>query len=149
MDQLVEWTAETIGIADLDAMDDTALDRLPFGVVAMDADGIARRYNATEAQLAGLDRERIVGAQRNDCAGIHIARGRGPVATEPPAPRQLPRAAQPYALNRTSRLCHGEQVGVGRSRLRDGDDARGRDAVVQNSARAAASVQPDSSGMAR
>ncbi|MEH3106343.1 MAG: PAS domain-containing protein [Sphingomonas fennica] len=62
MVQLAEWNAETIGIADLDAMDDAALDRLPFGVVAMDADGIARRYNDTEAQLAGLDRERIIGA---------------------------------------------------------------------------------------
>lgn len=61
MEQQVNWSMETIGIADLAGMDDAALDRLPFGVIGMDRDGIGQAYNQIESRLAGLDRERIIG----------------------------------------------------------------------------------------
>ena len=36
-------------------------DRLPFGLIELDAEGRVRAYNATEATLTGLDPRRIVG----------------------------------------------------------------------------------------
>jgi len=58
-------TAATFDQADLlaaiDGMDDAALDELPFGVIGIDREGIARRYSATESRLAGLRPERVVG----------------------------------------------------------------------------------------
>jgi photoactive yellow protein len=38
-----------------------ALDDLPFGVVALAADGTVTRYNAAEAAFSGLTRSRVVG----------------------------------------------------------------------------------------
>jgi photoactive yellow protein len=37
------------------------LDTLTFGVVGMAADGTVERYNATEANFAGLTRSRVIG----------------------------------------------------------------------------------------
>ena len=45
----------------LDAMDDTALDALPFGVVAMSNDGTVTSYNLAESRLSGLTPANVVG----------------------------------------------------------------------------------------
>lgn len=44
------------------ALDDAALDALPFGVIAFDAAGIARRYNARESRFSGLAPARVIGS---------------------------------------------------------------------------------------
>jgi len=36
-------------------------DRLPFGVIELDEDGIVLSYNKAEAELSGLDAKRVVG----------------------------------------------------------------------------------------
>ena len=43
-----------------DASDDE-LDRLPFGVIGFDREGVVRRYNAWESRAAGLSVARVVG----------------------------------------------------------------------------------------
>jgi photoactive yellow protein len=48
--------AETLG-----ALDDAHLDALPFGVIGFDAQGVVRRYNATESNYAGLAIDRVIG----------------------------------------------------------------------------------------
>jgi photoactive yellow protein len=45
----------------LEAADDAALDAMPFGVVAMAADGTVTGYNAAESRLSGLTPARAVG----------------------------------------------------------------------------------------
>jgi photoactive yellow protein len=49
----------------LEALDDAALDALPFGVIGFGLDAECRvlRYNATEAQGAGLQAVRVLGLQ--------------------------------------------------------------------------------------
>ena len=42
-------------------MDDAALDRLSFGVIAFDATGAVRRYNRFESTAAGLSPQKVVG----------------------------------------------------------------------------------------
>ena len=42
-------------------MDPARLDRLPFGVVGLSQDGIVEVYNQTEARLAGLNRDDVIG----------------------------------------------------------------------------------------
>jgi photoactive yellow protein len=46
-------TLQQIGDAELDALD--------FGVIAIDAGGLVRRYNALESRLAGLSPDRVLG----------------------------------------------------------------------------------------
>lgn len=45
----------------LDALDDTALDHLPFGVIRLGPTGRVERYNRTEAERAGMQRWRVLG----------------------------------------------------------------------------------------
>jgi photoactive yellow protein len=45
----------------LQALDDTALDEVPFGVIGFDAEGTVRRYGAAESRMAGLSRQRVLG----------------------------------------------------------------------------------------
>ncbi len=45
----------------IEALDDSELDRLDFGVIGFDADTAVRRYNAVESKLAGLSPERVLG----------------------------------------------------------------------------------------
>lgn len=45
----------------IDALDDAELDVLSFGVIALDAEGIVRRYNLYESRLARLDRSQVLG----------------------------------------------------------------------------------------
>ena len=52
---------ETIPLATLAGLDEERLDALPFGVVGLSSAGIVEIYNATEAQLAGLQRETVLG----------------------------------------------------------------------------------------
>ena len=42
-------------------MDRARLDALPFGVIGLDPEGIVEIYNKTEATLAGLDRDDVIG----------------------------------------------------------------------------------------
>lgn len=59
---IIESTFEAVGCAELQAMPANVRDRLPFGVVGLDAAGIARVYNQTEARMAGLDASTVLGA---------------------------------------------------------------------------------------
>jgi photoactive yellow protein len=45
----------------IDALDDGGLDRLDFGVIGFEANGLVRRYNAFESQQAGLSPKRVLG----------------------------------------------------------------------------------------
>lgn len=45
----------------LERLNEAALDGLAFGVVGLAADGTTTRYNRTEATLAGLDPELVLG----------------------------------------------------------------------------------------
>lgn len=47
----------------LHAMDDAALDRLDFGVIAFDKDTVVRRYNLNESQATGVKAERVIGSR--------------------------------------------------------------------------------------
>jgi photoactive yellow protein len=58
---IIDTTFETVRLAELQTMRADACDRLPFGVVGLDAAGITKVYNATEARMAGLDPKRVLG----------------------------------------------------------------------------------------
>jgi len=45
----------------LDAMDDTSLDLLSFGLIAMSEDGTVTSYNRAESRLSGLTSSNVVG----------------------------------------------------------------------------------------
>lgn len=45
----------------LDALDDNALDHLPFGVIRLGPTGRVERYNRTEAERAGMQKWRVIG----------------------------------------------------------------------------------------
>lgn len=53
---------ESVTLDELTAMDDAALDSLPFGVVGLDRHGVVEVYNATEASRAGLKQRNVIGA---------------------------------------------------------------------------------------
>jgi photoactive yellow protein len=48
-------------LSTLDALDDAALDKLPFGVVRLDPTGKIERYNQPEAARSGIQRWRALG----------------------------------------------------------------------------------------
>jgi photoactive yellow protein len=48
-------------VAELDRLDADALDRLGFGVIGFDPDGVVERYNAFESKAAGLAPARVLG----------------------------------------------------------------------------------------
>jgi photoactive yellow protein len=48
-------------LTDLETMGGPELDHLDFGVIGFDAEGVVRRYNRRESELAGLSRERVLG----------------------------------------------------------------------------------------
>ena len=45
----------------IDALSETELDSLDFGVIGFDAEYVVRRYNAFESKLAGLAPHRVLG----------------------------------------------------------------------------------------
>lgn len=51
-----------ISAAVLDGLSPSDLDSLPFGVVGLLADGTTRAYNATEAKMAGIRQDLIIGS---------------------------------------------------------------------------------------
>ena len=55
-------TFEEITLATLTDMQPGMRDALPFGVVGLQRDGLVGVYNATEARLAGLDAEAVIGS---------------------------------------------------------------------------------------
>jgi photoactive yellow protein len=54
-------TIDSVTLAYLQAMQPEARDQLAFGVIGLDRSGIARAYNATEARLAGLAPDTVLG----------------------------------------------------------------------------------------
>lgn len=50
-------------LATLERLDDAELDRLDFGVIGFDAEGLVCRYNSTESRLAGLSADNVLGLQ--------------------------------------------------------------------------------------
>jgi photoactive yellow protein len=61
-DTLTDATIETMTLAELRNMPPGDCDQLPFGLIGLDASGIARVYNATEARMAGLAPDTVLGA---------------------------------------------------------------------------------------
>jgi photoactive yellow protein len=47
--------------ARLEALDDAGLDRLDYGVIGFDAEGVIQRYNTWESRATGLDPARVRG----------------------------------------------------------------------------------------
>lgn len=47
--------------AQIETLDPNELDGLDFGVIAFDADGVVRAYNAFESKAAGLPASRVIG----------------------------------------------------------------------------------------
>jgi photoactive yellow protein len=58
---VIETAFETVTLAELQTMQGDVRDQLPFGVIGLDALGIAKIYNKTEAHMAGLDPQRVLG----------------------------------------------------------------------------------------
>lgn len=61
LDTIIASTFETVGCGELRTMAANVRDRLPFGVIGLDAAGITRVYNETEARMAGLNQEKVLG----------------------------------------------------------------------------------------
>jgi photoactive yellow protein len=59
---VTESAFESISLGELEAMADDERDTLPFGVIGFAADTIVQTYNATEAQMSGLDSATVIGA---------------------------------------------------------------------------------------
>ena len=62
MATIIDETFETVSLGELQTMRADVCDRLPFGVVGLDAAGITEVYNETEARMAGLDPKRVLGS---------------------------------------------------------------------------------------
>ncbi len=52
---------DTITVAQIETMGETALDALPFGVIGLDRGGVVVLYTAAESRYAGLPRETVLG----------------------------------------------------------------------------------------
>ncbi len=61
MSVVVSSAFEDIKLSALAAMGSNEWDGLPFGVVGLDQTGLVVVYNATEARLAGLDAQAVIG----------------------------------------------------------------------------------------
>ena len=59
---IADVTIDTLTLAELQTMRPDACDQLPFGVIGLDRSGIAKLYNATEARMAGLAPDTVLGA---------------------------------------------------------------------------------------
>ena len=69
----------------LDDLDDAALDRLPFGVVCLRADGTVLRLNCAEAERSGIQRWRAIGRDYfREVAGTNATQLATHVAELPP-----------------------------------------------------------------
>ena len=64
----------------LEGLSESEIDRLPFGVITMDADGIVLHYNTTESTMAGLSRDRVLGlpffSEVAPCTNNYMVAGR-------------------------------------------------------------------------
>ena len=58
----MDTTFEKVTLAELQTMPGGDLDRLSFGVIGLDTSGIAQVYNATEARMAGLAPDTVLGS---------------------------------------------------------------------------------------
>ena len=63
-------TFADVTIDQLETASGSALDALPFGSIGLNAEGHVEIYNATEARLAGLPRERVVGKHFFSAVGL-------------------------------------------------------------------------------
>ncbi len=69
-----------IGARELFDLPESEIDALPFGLIAVDADGTIRQYNAYESRMARLPKDRVIG--RNffrdvaPCLSVHGFQGR-------------------------------------------------------------------------
>lgn len=61
LEQSPQSPAPSISGASVDLLDDNELDRAPFGIICLDADGTILRYNLYESRLARLDRNQVLG----------------------------------------------------------------------------------------
>jgi photoactive yellow protein len=62
MVEMTDVSFNSITIYDLESLGSVGLDELKFGVIGFDRSTLVDAYNTTEAQLAGLDPKRVVGA---------------------------------------------------------------------------------------
>ena len=47
--------------ANVDTLNPTELDSLPFGAIQLDQSGLILQYNAYESELAGIDKSKAIG----------------------------------------------------------------------------------------
>ena len=66
---LNESSFEGVALSDLESMNASERDALPFGVVGFAADTVVQVYNATEARMAGLDPAAVIGVPFFDAVG--------------------------------------------------------------------------------
>ena len=59
---IIDATIDTMTLAELQLMQSGDLDRLPFGVIGLDRSGMTEIYNATEARMAGLAPDSVLGS---------------------------------------------------------------------------------------
>jgi photoactive yellow protein len=59
---ITDATIETLTLAELQTMSPDALDHLPFGVIGLDSSEMTKVYNATEARMAGLSPDTVLGS---------------------------------------------------------------------------------------
>ena len=66
---MTDTSFATMTIGEIDALTEAEGDAMPFGIVGMDAGTVVEVYNATEAQLSGLDASRVIGTRFFDVIG--------------------------------------------------------------------------------
>jgi photoactive yellow protein len=59
---IIDATIDTVTLAELENMPGELRDQQSFGIIGLDSSGIAQVYNATEARLAGLAPDNVLGA---------------------------------------------------------------------------------------
>ena len=61
LDTTLDFHQSDLTAARIDTLDQAGIDGLLFGVIGIDSDGVVRRYNALESQMAGLAPVRVLG----------------------------------------------------------------------------------------
>lgn len=61
MTTTIDYAFDTVTVTELANMSPDTIDDLGFGVIGLSADGLVEIYNTTEARLAGLSPDSVIG----------------------------------------------------------------------------------------